>query len=266
MRSTLSAIGTVLFLAVAPQIAAAQSSDDLAAKLSNPISDLISVPFQFNYDDGFGDGNGQQSILNIQPVIPISLGEDWNMISRTILPIVNRGDFAPGLGSQTGFGNITQSLFFSPKQPSASGVIWGVGPVFSIPTATNNIANNQWGAGITGVALKQSHGWTVGILANQIWSVSGNDKFGSYSTAFVQPFVTYTTKKATTFALNTESTYNWDTEEWSVPINLTVGQIIKINKRPVQLTGGLRYWAESPDGGPQDLGARLIVTYLFPKG
>jgi hypothetical protein len=255
----------LIALAALPQTAAAQSAEELAKKLSNPISSLISVPFQGNYDEGFGDGDGQQSYINIQPVIPISISENWNLISRTIVPVVNQDDFTDDFGSKTGLGNITQSFFFSPKKPTQNGLIWGVGPVLQIPTATDGIAPNQWGAGITGVALKQANGWTVGMLANHVWSIGKSDQYGDSSNTFLQPFLSYTTKKATSFTLNTESSYNWESEEWSVPINLMVAQIVKIGGKPVSLQGGVRYWADSPEAGPDGWGARLAVTYLFPK-
>jgi hypothetical protein len=246
--------------------AQAQSADELAKKVSNPISSLISLPIQYNYDSGFGDGDGEQSYVNIQPVIPFSISENWNLISRTIVPVVNQSDFFLGDGSRTGLGNITQSLFFSPKEPTAGGLIWGVGPVLQIPTANNDVAPDQWGAGITGVALKQANGWTVGALANQVWSISDEDQFGESSKTFLQPFVSYTTKTATSYGINTEATYDWISEEWSVPINLTVGQIFMAGGQPLQLTGGVRYWADSPPGGADKWGARLILTFLFPKG
>jgi len=258
---TLIAVGVVTSV----QPAAAQSADELAKKLSNPVANLVSVPFQYNYNSGFGDGDGKQSYINIQPVIPFSIGEDWNLISRTILPVVNQSDFSDDYETKTGLGNITQSFFFSPKEPTKGGIIWGVGPVLQIPTSTDGIAPNQWGAGITGVALKQANGWTIGVLANHVWSIGKSDQYGDSSNSFLQPFVSYTTKQATSFALNTESTYNWESEEWAVPINMTVSQIIKVGGRPVQLTGGARYWADSPEGGPDGWGARLAVTYLFPK-
>ena len=239
---------------------------NLATQLSNPVSSLISVPFQLNYNQGMGTGDGTQTLLNIQPVIPISISENWNLISRTILPLVSLSDMTPDFGTRNGLGNTTQSFFFSPKAPTKGGLIWGVGPVFQVPTATNGIAPNQWGAGITGVALTQKKGWTVGILANQIWSVNKEDQFGESSNMFLQPFVSYSTKKATSITLNTESTYNWIDETWSVPINFTVGQIVKLGGKPVQITVGVRYWAENPEGGAEDWGARLVVTYLFPKG
>lgn len=244
----------------------ASNTDNLAKQLSNPVASLISVPFQLNWNQGMGEGDGTQTYMNIQPVIPISIGENWNLISRTILPLVSLSDMTPDFGTRKGLGNTTQSFFFSPKAPTKGGLIWGVGPVLQIPTATNDIANNQWGAGITGVALTQKNGWTVGMLANQIWSVAKEDQFGETSNMFLQPFISYSTKKATSITLNTESTYDWINEEWSVPINFTVGQIVKLGGKPVQITGGVRYWAESPEGQAEGWGARLVVTYLFPKG
>jgi len=265
MRVLIALLPAAIAAAFCGSVASAQSADELAKKLANPVASLISVPFQLNYNSGYGEGDANQTYLNIQPVIPISIGENWNLISRTILPVVSQDGFLPDGDSQLGFGNTTQSFFFSPKAPTKGGLIWGVGPAFSIPTATDGIADNQWGAGITGVALVQKDGWTVGVLANHLWSVTGDDRFGSYSNTFFQPFLSYTTKKATSFSINTETNYNWKTEEASVPINVTVGQIIKLGGKPVQITGGVRYWADNPEGGAEGWGGRLVVTYLFPK-
>lgn len=259
--------GIALAAVLLPAAASAQQSDEQLAKdLANPVASLISVPLQFNYNGNFAPEDGKQYYVNIQPVIPISLNDKWNVISRTILPVVNMDDIAPDFDHKVGFGQTTQSFFFSPKQPTAAGLIWGVGPAFLIPTSTDGVAPNQWGAGVTGVALRQHGPWTIGALANQIWSVSGNDKYGDYSQTFLQPFINYTTPKATSYFVNTESTYDWEAEEWSVPINAGVNQLFKIGGQRVQLGGGVRYWAESPDYGPQDWGARLILTFLFPTG
>lgn len=253
-------------LTAATPLHAQDTSADLAKKLSNPIASLISVPLQFNYDHGYGPLDGDKATLNIQPVIPISLNEDWNLISRTIVPVTYQDDIAGPSGSQFGLGDVVQSLFLSPSQPTASGLIWGAGPVFLIPTATDDLLGaEKWGAGPTVVALKQDGPWTYGILANHIWSFAGNDSRNDISNTFLQPFLSYTTPDAWTFALNTESTYYWKAKEWSVPINVTVSKLVTVNRQPISLTAGLRYGATTPRNGPEGLSARLGLTFLFPK-
>jgi hypothetical protein len=166
--------------------------------------------------------------MNIQPVIPISLTQDWNVISRTILPIVNQNHIFPGAGSQFGLGDTLQSLFFSPVKPTA-GIIWGVGPVFLIPTGTDSLLTaGKFGLGPTGVALKQEGPWTFGMLFNHVWSVAGWESRPYVSNTFLQPFLAYTTKDAWTFTVNTESTYDWRAENWSVPLNFMLAKLTKI--------------------------------------
>jgi len=263
---------------------------DLAKKLQNPIADLISVPLQFNFEFGGGvdipEGNAilrvlprgaarfanrlleserdqaTRYVLNFQPVIPISLSAEWNVVSRTILPIVYEEDFL-GATSQGGLGDTVQSFFLSPK--SAEPFIWGAGPVLLLPTASDDsLGSERWGMGPTGVILEQSGPWTYGALANHIWSFARDDRRKEVNRTFLQPFLAYTTKSATTFNLNTESTYDWDDDQWTVPIQAGISQLVKLGQLPVSIGLFGRYWAEGPESAP-DWSIRFVFTFLFPK-
>jgi hypothetical protein len=257
---------TIVSLALHSAFAQEKSDDELVKELANPISSLISVPFQNNFEFNLGPNNdGFKYTLNFQPVIPFSLTKDWNVIIRTIVPIIDQSDVIAPNTSQGGLSDTTQSFFFSPKKPVA-GMIIGAGPVFLYPSATDDLLGSEkWGAGPTIVLLKQEGPWTVGLLFNHIWSFAGDDHRNYVSSTFLQPFIAYATKTKTTFTLNTESTYDWHNEQWTVPINLLVSQLIKIGKQPVQLGLGAKLYAEGPSGAPE-WGIRFVVTPLFPTG
>lgn len=257
----------VLGLAMSP-VASADSDAELAKKAQNPIAAMISLPMQLNYDEGYGaTGDGEKWVLNVQPVVPFDLNADWNLISRTIVPLIDQEDFvAGGALDESGVGDVLQSLFFSPKVPTAGGWIWGVGPALLLPTASDKVLGSEkWALGPTAVVLKQESGWTVGVLGNHLWSVAGDDDRDDISATFVQPFLGYTTRTYTTFMINTESSYDWKRETWSVPVNLMVTQMLRVGGQPLTLQAGARYWADSPDGGPDGWGFRLALTLLFPK-
>ena len=248
----------------------ADDTADLAQKSLNPIAALYSLPIQFNWNQHMGPTNdGIQAVTNIQPVLPFSINEDWNLISRTILPVIDQRSLAQnGLADKSGVGDITQSLFFSPKAKTENGWIWGAGPVFLMPPGSDDLLpNDQWAAGPTAVALKQANGWTYGALANHLWSLEGSPADGreKINASFLQPFLSYTTSTYTTFGINTESSYDWQAKEWSVPVNLTVTQLLKLGGQPLSIQLGPRYWLDSTENGADGWGFRAAVTLLFPR-
>src|SRR4029079_771302 len=231
-----------------------------------PLSTLISVPFFGNYNGDLGpEREGTQWFVNIQPVVPIKLNPDWYVISRTILPVMlSQNNLFPGSGSQSGLRDTTEGLYFSPSR-TFNGFTLGAGPIFLLPTATDELLGaGKWGGGPTGVLAWQGSGWTGGILANHIWSFAGDADRTDFNQSYLQPFIAYTTPKAWTFTLQGEDTYDWETGEWLAPVNFMAAKIIKIEQQSVSLSGGVRYWADSPDTGPHGFGGRLGMTFLFP--
>jgi len=258
-------ISIVGFIAFNTGVVWSQSSaDDLSRQLANPLASLISVPFQNNFDfkagpnkDGFAYG------LNIQPVIPFSLNDEWNVISRTIIPIAYR-DYMPG-GSVSGLGDINASFFLSPKKTGPGGLIWGVGPVFLLPTATDDyLGSGKFGLGPTAVALIQEKAWTIGALGNHIWSVAGPSGRQDVSASYFQPFVSYSFGHGRSMSLSVDSTYDWEDKQWTVPINLGATQVFKVNDQAMSLQVGGRYYADGPAGAPE-WGLRTTLTFMFPE-
>jgi hypothetical protein len=245
--------------------ASGSDAEALAKQLNNPIADLISVPFQLNRDQNLGRADGDRWTLNVQPVVPFSLSPDSNLISRTILPVISQDDIPPG-ESETGIGDITQSFFFSPTKPTEDGWMWGAGPVFLIPTASDDtLGTEKWGIGPTAVALKQEGPLTYGALLNHVWSFAGDDDRSHVNNTFLQPFVAYTTSSAFTYSLNAESTYDWNEDDFALPVNAVVSRVVKIGGEHVSIGGGFRYWLDETTDGPEGVGFRFFITLLLPK-
>ena len=257
-------IGALLFVVLTISVPAKAQDQDLAKKLANPISSLISVPFQYNLDCCYGPSQGYHNTLNVQPVVPFKLNDQWNLIVRTILPVVYWEEPAPTVGNHFGLSDTLQSFFFSPST-TTGGITWGIGPALLYPTGTDDsLGNKRWGAGPTFVVLKQEAGWTYGILANHVWSFASVDSGGSdVNSTFLQPFVNYTFPDTFGITVNTQSTYNWITREWSVPIYLLFSRIFRFGEQPVSIQVGPKYYAATVADGPR-WGAVFNVTLLFP--
>lgn len=244
---------------------AQESDEELAKKLSNPIASLISVPFQNNTDYGIGPNNGSRNTMNFQPVVPISISENWNMIGRIILPIVTQNNITSLGAKENGLSDAVLSAFFSPKN-SKNGITWGAGPVFLIPTGTDDfLTTKKFGVGPTGVILKQSGGWTYGALANQIWSVAGSDDRPDVNQLFVQPFFTYNWKSGAGLGATMEMTQNWEASTTTIWLTPTVSGLTSIGKQKVSLIIGPRFNLAAPDGNKADWGWRAVVIFIFPK-
>ena len=250
-------------LAVLPSGAQAQDSD-IQQKLSNPIASLTLVPIQANYDVNIGPReDGSRITTNVQPVTPFKLDNEWSLVVRTIVPIISQRNVFPGAGEQFGLGDTLQSFFFVPQ--TVGGFTWGAGPALLWRTGTDKLlTNGKWAVGPTAVALQQTGPWTVGVLSNHVWSFAGDQDRSDVSSTFIQPFIAYAASGGWTYTLNTESSYDWIAEQWSVPVNFQIAKLTKFGEQPVQLLGGVRYWAESPDSGPHGWGGRMAITFILP--
>ena len=244
----------------------ASENAELAKKLSNPIADLVSLPFQFNWENGIGPLDQTRYILNIQPVMPFSLNEDVNMIVRVIAPIVSQpAPLVPGGVATSGVSDVLTSFFFA---PTGSPLVWGVGPVVSVPsTSVPALGTEKWSAGPTAIVLKQQGGLTYGALVNQVWSFAGNVSRADVSQMFLQPFVAYTTTGAWTYTLQSESTANWEvnsSDRWNVPINGLVAKLSTFGTFPASYTLGGGWFVVHPDNGAT-WKIRAAITILLPR-
>lgn len=258
----------LIAIGVPPTAHAEMSAQELAKISQNPVGNLVSVPFQNNTNFNTGPRDGTQNVLNIQPVIPINVNSEWNIITRTIMPVITQPGFAPGQDSTTGLGDIQFAAFLSPAQPK--GLIWGVGAIAQMPTNSNNrLGNDNWGLGPTFVVLKLEKGnpWVYGALVNNIWSLSSNKQGGSYNNGLIQPFLNYNYSDGTYLTTSPIITANWkadNSERWTVPLGGGVGKIFHIGKLPVNTQLSAYYNVVKPDDAA-NWQLRVQVQFMFPK-
>ncbi|MFO1461954.1 MAG: neuromedin U [Verrucomicrobiota bacterium] len=244
---------------------ASSDTEKLAREVQNPVANLISVPFQNNFNFGIGPEDVTQYVLNFQPVIPITLNEDWNLITRTIVPIISQPSPAPGIPSAAGLGDINPTFFLSPA--NSGKFIWGIGPTLTLPTATDSLlGSGMWSAGPAAVALTMQGPWVVGVLANQQWSYAGwGDQ--DVSAMLIQPFINYNLPNGWYLSSAPILTANWKESAknaWVIPVGGGVGKIFHLGKLPLNGQIQAYYNVRTPEDGP-DWQLRVQLQFLFPK-
>jgi hypothetical protein len=241
------------------------AQEELARAAQNPVASMISLPFQNNTNFNFGPQDKTQNILNIQPVWPFALNDKWNLITRTIVPVVSQPATAPGTDREFGIGDTTFTAFFLPKDSRKW--IWGAGPVLLIPTNTDDyLGPDKWGAGLSFVALTMPGNWVVGSLFSNVWSFAGSGD-NDVNLFTWQPFVNYNMADGWYLSSSPIITANWEADsgdEWTIPFGGGIGKIFRLGKQPMNFQTQAFYNVEKPDNGA-DWQLRVQLQFLFPK-
>jgi hypothetical protein len=244
-------------------------TEALQKATQNPVASLISVPIQNNNNFSISPGNRTQDVLNLQPVVPIGISKDWNLIVRWIVPIIYQPLPVPPANPQTGvygFGDMVPTFFLSPKKPGK--LIWGLGPVFQLPTATSTyLGQGKLGIGPSAVALMQPGHWTLGVLFNNVWSVAGSGSRPSVNQFLLQYFINYNLKKGWSLSMSPTITANWQASSgnvWTVPVGAGVARVFRAGYQPMNASVAFFGNAVHPVAG-SPWGMRLQISFLFPK-
>lgn len=255
----------ICFLFANYVMAQSTAEEELAKKMANPVAALISLPLQNNVDYGIGTLKGSRYTLNVQPVIPMSISKNLNLITRVILPYIDQYNVI-GIGQhQSGLSDIAVSAFLAPKN-SKNGFTWGAGPVLLLPTGTNEyLTAKKWGLGPTLIALKQQNGWTYGLLFNQIWSVAGDENRGNISQMYTNPFLSYNWKSGAGITAQLEWTENWTQKNTILYFGPMFSGLTSFGKQKVSFAVGPRINLIAPKEIRSNFGLRASMVFLFPK-
>ncbi len=248
------------------QSSTANNAAELAKVTANPLAAMISLPIQFNFNNGMGEYDRTQTLINVMPAIPFRLSDKFNVLNRIIIPIISQPDVTQESGSTFGLGSVNYSMFLTPAKLGK--IIWGVGPAFNIPTRTDNMLGSpEFGIGPTVIALTMPGNWAIGFTANNVWSYAETDTSSSLNALFSQVFVVYTFPSAWFVQMMPTITANWNApkgQQWSVPLGANVGKVVMAGKQPIKLIGGGSYYVAAPDNGPE-WQLFFQAVFLFPK-
>jgi hypothetical protein len=239
------------------------SAQELADKLANPVASLISVPLQNNLNYGIGAFNGSKYTINIQPVIPFELTENLNLITRYIIPVVDQRDITGENTHEFGLSDATVTAFFAPK---TKGIILGFGPAFLVPTATEKVLGTEkFGVGPSVLVMHQGKGLSVGFIANQIWSVAGNEDRADFNSFYTQIFLSHSYKSGASLGVNAEITQNWEGNTTMITINPSIGAVTKLGDQVVQFAIMPLIPVVGPHEMKSDWGLRAVLAFVFPS-
>lgn len=238
------------------------SAQELADKLANPVASLVSVPLQNNLNYGIGPYNGVKYTVNIQPVVPFKLSDNLNLITRYILPVVDQRNITGLNTHEFGLSDATVTAFFAPK---SKGIIYGIGPAFLVPTATEKfLGTEKFGIGPSLLVMNQSNGLSIGFIANQIWSVAGNEDRADFNQFYTQIFLSYSYKSGASLGVNTEITQNWEGNTTLISLNPSIGGITKFGSQIVQFSVQPLIPIVGHQNIKPDWGLRAVIAFVFP--
>lgn len=256
-----TSILTLIFILLGTGVFAQQSQEELSQQAANPIADLMSFPFQNNTDFGLGPFDRSSNVLNIQPVIPVAGGK---LITRTIFPIAWVPDVSAESGLfSSGLSDVSFTAFYT---PGGSSTMWGVGPILEFPTGGSDRGSEKWSAGVSGIVLAQPGNWTIGLLANNLWSYAGADDRNEVNKGLMQYFAVYQLGGGWYINSAPIITVDWQAEsgqQWKVPFGAGAGKVMFVGKLPVNMQVGAYTYVEKPDLGP-DWQLRVQVQLLLP--